>query len=104
MSNGFAVAPDDLEKHAGEVDRLGSQLGNAGKKGAGVDLGVGTYGVIGQAFSASARHEISETGDAIAELSTAFSGVADALRACAETYTGLEEELAAGFDEILGRS
>lgn len=104
MSDGFKAEPADIEKHAGEVDRLGDQLGKAGEKGAGVDLGIETYGIIGQAFSASARQEISETGHAITELSTAFSGMGDALRACAETYTGLEEELAAGFDEMLGGS
>lgn len=101
MNDGFKVEPADLTKHAGEVARLGDQLGKAGEKGAGVDLGTETYGIIGQAFSLSVREEISETGTAIKELSGAFSGISEALRECADGYQRIDGEIAEVFDRIL---
>lgn len=102
MSDGFKVEPPDLTNHAGEVERLGDQLGKAGEKGAGVDLGTETYGLIGQAFSMSVRQEISETGTAIKEMSGAFSGISEALRGCAASYQRIDDEIAEVFDKILG--
>lgn len=104
MSDGFKVEPADLTQHAGEMDRLGNQLGKAGEKGAGIDLGVETYGIIGQAFSTGVRQELAETGNAIDELSDAFSGISDALRECADTYARIDDEIAQIFDKLLGGS
>jgi uncharacterized protein YukE len=91
MSDGFEVVTEDLTRHAGTVEGLGGQLESAGNKGKGVDLGVQTYGIIGQAFSMGVRSNISETGDAITEMATALKDTAEGIRACAEEYDQVEQ-------------
>ncbi|MCT2581546.1 ESX-1 secretion-associated protein [Actinophytocola gossypii] len=98
----FEMVPDDVTSHAGNVDGLAGELTKAGQKGGGVDLGVETYGIIGQAFSLHARASIASVGCSISELATALPEIADALRDCADTTRETDEHHAGLFDKFLG--
>ncbi|OLF16292.1 hypothetical protein [Actinophytocola xanthii] len=97
----FEMVPADVIAHAGAVEGLAGELTKAGERGAGVDLGIETYGVIGQAFSGHARTSIANMGDLIAELASALPDIADALRDCADSTRETDEHHATLFDQAL---
>ena len=96
------MVPADVTGHAGSVEGFGTSVTAAGKAGAGVDLGIETYGILCQAFSVYARLQIAETGDAISQVGSALPGIADALRDCADSTTETDDDHAALFDQIKG--
>lgn len=98
MGDGYKVEPADLTTHAGTVSRLGEQLGKAADTGGGVDLGVDTYGIIGQFFSVSAREQISGTADSIREVAASLASLSQAVTSCAEVYELLEDGAAADYE------
>jgi hypothetical protein len=98
---GFEIVPEDVINHAGNVDQLGTRLADAGRAGGTVDLGIETYGIIGQAFSLSVRGEISQTAAAISEAASAFPDIADALRDCADLVRETDAANSTVFDTFL---
>lgn len=98
---GFEIVPEDVVNHAGNVEQLGTRLADAGRAGSSVDLGVETYGIIGQAFSLSVRGEISQTAAAISEAASAFPEIADALRDCAHIVRETDAANSRVFDQYL---
>jgi uncharacterized protein YukE len=92
MSDGFQVVPGELNTHADSVNGFGDQLTAAGDKGRGVDLGIGTYGIIGQAFSGGVRSNISQTGGSINEMGTALKDAATGVRECAKAYQQVDQD------------
>lgn len=98
---GFEIVPEDVINHAGNVEQLGTRLADAGRAGGSVDLGIETYGIIGQAFSMSARDEIGRTAAAIAEAASAFPEIADALRDCAHIIRETDAANSRAFDQYL---
>lgn len=97
MSDGFQVVPGELTTHADSVNGFGDQLSAAGDKGRGVDLGIGTYGIIGQAFSGGVRSNIAETGGSIDEMGTALKDAATGLRESAKAYQQMDQDNAKLF-------
>lgn len=93
MPDGFHSTPADLATHSGTMSKLGGRLDAAAKKGAGVDLGIETYGIIGQAFSSSAREQISQTAEAMTGVATAFSDFGTDVKAAGEHYEKIEDEI-----------
>jgi hypothetical protein len=98
---GFEIVPEDVINHAGNVEQLGTRLTSAGQAGGSVDLGIETYGIIGQAFSLGVRNEIGQTAAAITEAASAFPEIADALRDCAHIVRETDAENSNLFDEYL---
>jgi hypothetical protein len=98
---GFEIVPEDVINHAGNVEQLGTRLADAGRAGSSVDLGIETYGIIGQAFSLSVRGEISQTAAAISEAASAFPEIADALRDCAHIIRETDAANSKVFDQYL---
>lgn len=98
---GFEIVPEDVINHASNVEGLGTRLADAGRTGGSVDLGIETYGIIGQAFSLSVRNEISQTAAAIAEAASAFPDIADALRDCADIVRETDNANSNMFDQYL---
>jgi uncharacterized protein YukE len=92
MSDGYQVNIDTLDTHATIVDGLGTRVRAAGEKGAGADLGIETYGIIGQMFNGQVSESIAQTGRAVAEISTALGHTADGLRESAENYYMVEQD------------
>ncbi|PXY27537.1 hypothetical protein [Prauserella muralis] len=90
---GFESTPEDLATHAATVDRLGDRLTKVGETGAGVDLGIETYGIIGQMFSGGARDEITQTSDAIKEMGTGLSDFGEGVKAAGQQYAKVEQEI-----------
>ncbi|MFF5991551.1 hypothetical protein [Prauserella flavalba] len=99
MGNGFESTPEDLATHSATVDRLGDRLTQIGTTGADVDLGMETYGIIGQVFSLGARAEIQQTSDAIKEMGTGLSDFGEGVKAAGEQYQLIEQEI----QELLGK-
>jgi hypothetical protein len=98
---GFEIVPEDVINHAGNVEQLGTRLTDAGRAGSSVDLGIETYGIIGQAFSLSVRNEIGQTAAAIAEAASAFPDIANALRDCAHIIRETDAANRTVFDSYL---
>ncbi|GAB3435057.1 type VII secretion target [Actinophytocola sediminis] len=97
----FAMVPDDVLTHAGSVAGFGTSLAATGRTGADVDLGIETYGIIGQAFSVHARLSISEMGGSISELASALPEIADALRDSADSTKDTDDEHARLFEQFM---
>jgi hypothetical protein len=97
----FEITPGDVISHAGSVEGFGSALTAAGTQGANVDLGIETYGIIGQVFSVHARMSISEMGGSISELASALPDVADALRDCADSTKETDDDHASLFEKFM---
>lgn len=91
MGDGYKVQPEDLATHAGTVEKIGERLRKAADTGTGVDLGVDTYGIIGQFFSTTARAEITSAGESMREYADGLMSLSTAVRTCAEAYELLED-------------
>lgn len=98
----FEMVPEDVISHAGNVDGLASEVKAAGELGGNVDLGIETYGIIGQAFSVHARLSIADMGKSIAEMASALPEIADALRDCADSTRETDDHHASLFDQYRG--
>jgi uncharacterized protein YukE len=98
----FEMVPEDVISHAGAVDGLAGDLRAAGDQGGGVDLGVETYGIIGQAFSVHARLSIADMGRSIAEMASALPEIAAALRDTADSTRETDGQHADLFDKYRG--
>ncbi|MFD5827350.1 type VII secretion target [Lentzea sp. NPDC060358] len=99
----FTMVPADVTSHAGTVQSMGTELTRAAGRGQGVDLGVDTYGIIGQAFSVPVRIHIAAIANSINELAAALPDVADALRDCADVTQQTDEEHAKLFAKFRGQ-
>ena len=97
----FEMVPADVHSHAGSVDGLAGDLTAAGEQGANVDLGIETYGIIGQAFSGHARMSMADVGNSISELASALPEIAAALRDCADATAENDEFHAGLFDQFM---
>lgn len=103
MGKGFESTPEDLATHSATVDRLGDRLTEVGQTGAGVDLGIETYGIIGQAFSGGAREQIAQTAEAIKEMGTGLSDFGEGVKAAGEHYQLVEDEIRELLEKFGGR-
>ncbi|AXB47775.1 type VII secretion target [Amycolatopsis albispora] len=90
---GFKAKPDELVTHAGTVLKLGERLNQAGTKGGGVDLGIETYGIIGQAFSGDVREQIAETAAALNELGEGLTDFSEGIKEAGGAYERFEKEV-----------
>jgi len=90
---GFESTPDDLATHSATVNRLGDRLTKHGEAGGNVDLGIETYGIIGQAFSGGARDQISQTSEAIKEMGKGLSDFGEGVKAAGLHYQQVEQEI-----------
>ncbi|QUH00927.1 hypothetical protein HUO13_08930 [Saccharopolyspora erythraea] len=98
---GFKIVPDDLASHAGQVDALGKQLSEAGGRGASVDLGTETFGILCQPFALLLRAGITLIGDDIGEVGSTMPSLADGLRDCADANRKTDDDHAKVFAEIM---
>ncbi|MFD9703831.1 hypothetical protein [Lentzea sp. NPDC059081] len=99
----FAMVPADVVNHAGTVQSMGMELTRAAGRGQSVDLGVDTYGIIGQVFSVPVRIHIAAIANSINELADALPDVADALRDCADVTQQTDDEHAKLFTKFRGQ-
>lgn len=90
MGKGFESTPEDLATHSATVDRLGDRLSKVGDTGSNVELGMETYGIIGQLFSSGAREEIAQTAEAIKEMGTGLSDFGEGVKAAGDSYQQVE--------------
>lgn len=90
---GFESAPDDIATHGATVDKVGDRLTKLADKGGNVDLGMETYGIIGQAFSGGAREEIAQTSEAMREMGTGLSDFGEGVKSAGEHYKQVEHEI-----------
>ncbi|GAA5113110.1 type VII secretion target [Haloechinothrix salitolerans] len=98
MGDGYKVEPEDLATHAGTVDKLSERLRKAADKGTGVELGVDTYGIIGQFFSGGAREEIAAAGESMRDYAAGLTSLSKAVKTCAEAYERMEEASAKDYE------
>ncbi|WP_245778172.1 hypothetical protein [Lentzea xinjiangensis] len=98
----FAMEPADVISHAGNVQAMGMELTRAAARGQSVDLGVETYGIIGQVFSVPVRLHIAAIANSINELANALPDVADALRDCADATRQTDDDHAKLFAKYKG--
>ncbi|WP_199434941.1 hypothetical protein [Qaidamihabitans albus] len=103
MGQGFKSTPEDLATHSATVDKLGERLTKAGETGGGVDLGIETYGIIGQAFSGDAREQIAETAEAIKEMGSGLTDFGEGVKAAGEHYRQIETEIRDLLDKFGGQ-
>ncbi|GAB3492726.1 type VII secretion target [Amycolatopsis cihanbeyliensis] len=104
MGEGFKSTTEDLATHSATMSRLGDQLGKAGEKGGGVDLGMETYGIIGQAFAGDAKEQIRQTADAISELASGLTDFGEGVKAAGENYQLVEDEIEELLSKIGGKA
>ncbi|SFR29265.1 Excreted virulence factor EspC, type VII ESX diderm [Lentzea waywayandensis] len=96
------MEPADVISHAGNVQSFGMELTRAAGRGESVDLGVETYGLIGQVFSLPVRVHIAAIASSINELANALPDVADALRDSADATRQTDEDHAKLFNKYKG--
>ncbi|WP_191305670.1 type VII secretion target [Lentzea cavernae] len=96
------MEPADVTSHAGAVQSFGTELTRAAGRGESVDLGIETYGIIGQVFSLPVRAHIAAIASSINELANALPDVADALRDCADATKQTDDDHAKLFAKYKG--
>lgn len=93
MSEGFKSSPEDLRTHSATVIRVGEDLSAAGDKGASVDLGIETYGIIGQAFSGNAKEQITQTANAIKDMGSGLTTFGEGVQAAGDAYQQADDDI-----------
>lgn len=101
MGDGHKVDTEDLVAYAREVENLSQRLQKASSKGSGVDIGIGTFGIIGQFFSEGVRADIAGTAESISDLASGLSSVSEAVKTCADAYDRMESDAAKDFEARL---
>lgn len=98
MSDGFTVDPDELARHAREVDGFAAQV--AGAAGGARPLGREAYGLVGQPFATAAARTAETCSAGVASLALLVQGFGDRLRSVADSYRAADEAVAATFAGI----
>lgn len=89
-----------LHTHAGHLRGASDTLAAAADRGAAADLGLETYGIIGQLFSLEARAHLAAVAGVIRGEATGLDALADGVVAASDAFEQVEER----FRGVLGGS
>ncbi|MGQ0576906.1 MAG: type VII secretion target [Pseudonocardia sp.] len=95
---GFAVDPDLLNAHAGQVEGFAQLVGAAAD--AAQPLGLDAYGRIGRLFASTATQTAQTCSAAVASLSRLAHDLDDRLRASAAEYRAVDDQVATELGRI----
>ena len=98
MSDGFTVDPESLSGHSESVDGYAGHLRTVAA--AARPIGIGAYGLVGQAFAGSAVDAATRGCDALGELANAAAAYRGDLQACLSDYLLVDREVADAFRAI----
>jgi hypothetical protein len=93
--DGFRFDDGVLARHVQDVDALTARLRTA--SGAGMPLGLGAYGVIGQVFASAAVDAADGASRSVAQLADGGQAIGDGVRAAVRDYQEAERRVAAPF-------
>lgn len=98
MSDQYRVYPPDLTAHAGTLDGLAERIATVHGAAAGTDLGIDSFGIIGQFFAIGARVESGRATECIEALREATSCAGTGVRQTGDTYQQVDDANCAIFD------
>ncbi len=98
MTGGFHVEPGRLDGHAGQLDAHAARMRQV--VDAAQPLGLDAYGIVGQAFAATAARAAGTCSAAVADLSELAQDFGARLRGCSVDYRAVDELVAASFEEF----
>jgi hypothetical protein len=95
------VKPDDLRTHAATVNGLAERVDNCATTGSQTDLGVNTFGILGQPFALVIGHFwVDEASKALRTCEERVHSVGKELAANAVDLEANEDDIAKSFGEI----
>lgn len=95
------VKPDDLRTHAGTVNHLADRVGNCATTGSQTNLGIDTFGILGQPFAWVIRGVcVDDASHALRQAEERVHGVGKELVADAIDLEATESDIAKSFGEI----
>jgi hypothetical protein len=95
------VKPADLRTHAGTVNHLADRVGNCATTGAQTNLGINTFGVLGQPFAWAIRALcVDDASHALKQAQERVHGVGTELAADANDLEATEDDIAKSFGGI----
>ncbi|TDD85656.1 hypothetical protein E1202_20435 [Saccharopolyspora karakumensis] len=96
----MTVKPEALTSHANYLAELAGKISDAASKGDGVDFGVESFGLVGQAFSTQARTTSQQAVEQLNTFSDRTDALGQAVGECATSYTADDNDQAACLGEI----
>lgn len=96
------VEVSELHTHAKNVDAIADQVDNCAKTAQGIDFGIDTFGVIGQAFAAFIKPNSQQQAASLSSAVDAVRGVSQNLDATADLYEQTDSDNADLFGAIEG--
>jgi uncharacterized protein YukE len=96
------VEVSELHTHAKNVDAIADQVDNCAKTAQGIDFGIDTFGVIGQAFAAFIKPNSQQQAASLSSAVDAVRGVSKNLDATADLYEQTDSDNADLFGAIEG--
>jgi len=96
------VEVSELHTHAHNVDSIADQIANCAQTAQGIDFGLDTFGVVGQAFAAFIRPNSQQQAANLNSAVEAARGVSKNLDATAEIYKQTDSDNADLFGGIEG--
>lgn len=98
MNDHYRVHLSDLAAHAGTLDGLAERIATVHGAAAGTDLGIDSFGIIGQFFALGARAESGRATECIDALRDATGCAGTGMRQTGETYQQVDDANCAIFD------
>ena len=96
------VEVSELHAHAKNVDSIADQVANCAKTAQGIDFGLDTFGVVGQAFAAFIKPNSQQQAAILNSAVDAVRGVSKNLGATADIYEQTDSDNADLFGSIEG--
>ncbi|MFI9388598.1 type VII secretion target [Kutzneria sp. NPDC052558] len=96
------VEVSELHTHAKNVDAIADQIANCARTAQGIDFGIDTFGIVGQAFAAFIKPNSQQQAANLLSAVDAARGVSKNLDATAELYHQTDSDNADLFGGIEG--
>lgn len=96
----FGVVPESLSKHSEWLTDFADKIAQVGENGAGVEVGVESFGLVGQMFATEARQTSQQAAEEIKTFSERTKTLADEVGACGTDYASTDDENARCLGQI----
>ncbi|RZS37585.1 excreted virulence factor EspC (type VII ESX diderm) [Herbihabitans rhizosphaerae] len=92
------VKPEELDKHSKTVAHLSERVGNCAKTGKQTNLGINSFGIIGQAFAQTfVSYFVGQANDSLDKGTERVQKVGKELAANAKDLEATEQDIAKSF-------
>lgn len=103
MTDGFALPPEQVRAHAGQLDGHAAAVGEAHGAARSIQLGGDAYGKINFFMATAVNSSTTPIAEAIASAQHALTSASTSLRDAVEHQQAIDDQIAADLRRIAGQ-